>query len=52
MDADLVQPEEGVALRAQIEISRQPADGEDTPESGSIRRPSLIALEALAGCAG
>jgi hypothetical protein len=48
MDADLIQPEEGLALLAEVDGWGQPADGEDTPESGSIRRPSLIALEALA----
>jgi hypothetical protein len=48
MDADLVQPEEGLAWLAEIEAWSQPADGEDTPEGGSIRHPSLVALDALA----
>jgi hypothetical protein len=48
MDADLVPPEDGLALLAEIDTWSQPADGEDSPESGSIRRPSLVALEALA----
>ena len=48
MDADLVQPKDGLALVAQVETGSQPADSEETPESGSIRRASLVALEALA----
>ena len=48
MDADLVRPEEGLALLEEIEAWSHPADGEDTPEGGSVRHPSLVALEALA----
>jgi hypothetical protein len=48
MDADLVQPEEGLALLAEIEAWSQPAGREDAPVRSSIGHPSLVALEALA----
>jgi len=48
MDADLVQPEEGLALLAEIGRSSQPADGDGTQETISNRRPSLVALDTLA----
>jgi hypothetical protein len=37
-----------LAWIAEIEAWGQPTDGKDTPEGGSIRHPSLVALDALA----
>ena len=48
MDADLVQPEHGLALLAEIETWSPPSGREDTHGTEAARHPSLVALDALA----